>query len=188
MLKTDAPQIDTATNTKEEVNPPGEQGDFRLMHAARSRLKLELQGLAFAVTHGATPEEYARFLWGTGAQRWMGKDSPAADEYLLKEEEAMSHLFPWIKAQRVKMSPTEAEAVLLGGCLGGWGEKRFNLARSLGLFRKEVCRYCIEACRVWGEQLGLKVVPVPKCRAGCRLTVSREAAAGAACDTDGQRP
>ena len=146
-------------------------GEARLLHAARSRLRLELQGLAFAISRGAAPEEYARFLWSDGAAKWMGSGSPGADEYLAKEEEAFASLFPWIIVHYEHMSSGVAEVVLSGGCLGGWGENRFTLARSLGLNRSALCRYCIEACRAWGEQLGLKVEPMPGpgCRGGCKL-------------------
>lgn len=62
-----------------------EELETRWLLAARSRLRLELQGLAFAVSRGATPQEYARFLWSRGAAAWMGADSADADSYLLKE-------------------------------------------------------------------------------------------------------
>lgn len=166
-----------ASPPQEDVHEPcREAADRRLIRVARNRLRLELQGLAFAISRGATPEEYARFLWGQGAAKWMGSDSPGAQDYLRKEEEAARSLFPWLTVQPVKMSDAEAEVVLAGGCLGGWGEDRFRLARELGLNRMGVCRYCIEACRVWGEQLGLKVEPRPGpgCRGGCRLTASRK--------------
>jgi len=157
---------------KESPSPNGSgEGEARLLHAARSRLRLELQGLAFAISRGAAPEEYARFLWSDGAAKWMGSGSPGADEYLAKEEEAFASFFPWIMVRHELMSSGVAEVVLSGGCLGGWGENRFTLARSLGLNRSALCRYCIEACRAWGEQLGLKVEPMPGpgCRGGCKL-------------------
>ncbi len=145
--------------------------DARLLHAAKSRLRLELQGLAFAISRGATPEEYARFLWSKGAANWMGCTSPGTDDYLEREEEAMRSLFPWLKIRHESMSADEASVEISGGCLGGWGENRFALARSLGLNRSALCRYCQEACKVWGEQLSLKVEPVPGpgCRGGCRI-------------------
>ena len=158
-----------------ECTRDGSGCDNKLTHAARSRLRLELQGLAFAISRGATPEEYARFLWGSGAVRWMGCHAPGVDEYLLKEMDSMSRLFPWIKAVQADISPDEGEVVFAQGCLGGWGENRFALARSLGLNRSAVCRYCAEACLVWGAQLGLKVEPKPGlgCKGGCCLTAKK---------------
>lgn len=152
-----------------------EHSNAKQTHAARSRLRLELQGLAFAISRGATPEEYARFLWGSGAAKWMGSHVPGVDEYLLKEIDAMSRLFPWIDVTQFSASPSHGEVVFSSGCLGGWGENRFALARSLGLNRSALCRYCKEACLVWGAQLGLRVEPKPGpgCRGGCRLTARK---------------
>jgi hypothetical protein len=166
-----ASQVERGTPGREE-----EQGDSALIRLARSRLRLELQGLAFAISLEATPEEYARFLWKHGAQRWMGRASPGAGEYLLKEAEAMSHIFPWVKVHHKRLVPEEAEMIMAGGCLGGWGEDRFRLARDLGLDRSAVCRYCMEACKVWGEQLGLEVElkPDAACGGGCRMTAKRK--------------
>ncbi|MBI2857585.1 MAG: hypothetical protein HYX90_00790 [Chloroflexi bacterium] len=147
----------------------------RLMKAAKSRLRMELLGLAFAISRKATPEEYARFVWSTGAVTWMGSAHPGAGEYLDREREAAQSIFPWLKFEEVFHSSVESESLITGGCLEGWGENRFTLARSLGLNRAAVCRYCVEACRVWGEQLGLRVEPRPGpgCRGGCRIRAER---------------
>ncbi|MDP2718345.1 MAG: hypothetical protein U1D67_05130 [Dehalococcoidia bacterium] len=138
--------------------------------AARSRLRMELAGLAFAVAHGYTPQRYARHLWGKGAVKWMGKGNPSMKEYLEKEIEVMDYLFPWLGMELVEVSPDRVEVRFEGGCLGGWGEEdRWALARSLGLDRWDVCRYCGEAFKTWAKQLGLKAAPHPARDGSCRL-------------------
>ena len=52
---------------------------------AKSRLRFELAGLAFACQRGSGPEDYARHLWNKSSVGWMGKAKPNATEYLLKE-------------------------------------------------------------------------------------------------------
>lgn len=129
----------------------------RWQATARNRLRLELAGLAFAIKHGHAPEEYAREIWGRGALGFMGKNNPKALEYLLKEARALSNFYPWVKLSVRKVAASRAEMTIFDGCLAGWGEDRWAVARGLGLTRDEVCRYCNEAFRVWGEQLGLAV-------------------------------
>ena len=145
----------------------------RWQATARNRLRLELASLAFATRHGHTPEEYAREVWGRGARGWMGKDSPKALEYLLKEAKAIATFYPWVKATPRKAGPGRAEAALTGGCLAGWGEDPWAIARGLGLTRADVCRYCHEAFRVWGQQLGLAVALTPQADDTCVLTARR---------------
>ncbi|MBI4294598.1 MAG: hypothetical protein HY669_00315 [Chloroflexi bacterium] len=139
------------------------------LRVAKSRLRLELRGLALAMSRGAVPQEYARVLWGEGAVSWMGTASPDAQSYVLKEAAAIAVLFPWVNIGQGKMTPERAELLFSGGCLCGYGEDRWALARSLGLGRTDLCRYCSEAFQVWGQQLGLKVTPHPGRDNSCRL-------------------
>ncbi|MBI4303287.1 MAG: hypothetical protein HY665_02980 [Chloroflexi bacterium] len=147
--------------------------DSALRRAARSRLYVELAGLAFAVQKGFSPEEYARHLWSKGAARWMGKTSPDAAEYLLKEAEAFQCLFPSVVFEVIETGKESAELAFVKGCLGGWGKDPWNLARSLGLTKENVCRYCRESFRVWAEQLGLDAHTEPQENGTCRLRAVR---------------
>lgn len=99
----------------------------------------------------------------------MDTDSAAADSYLLKEAAAIAILFPWVHVVPGRMTPQRAELTFSGGCLGGYGEDRWALARSLGLGRTAVCRYCSEAFKVWGKQLGLKIACHPQRDGTCKL-------------------
>ncbi len=153
----------------DQQSKPPRKKDTRRMRAAKSRLRMELAGLAFAVKTGHSPQEYARFVWGQGAVKWMSKEKPTKKEYLQKEMEAMRVLFPWMKMKLVEISPHRVELHFIGGCVGGWGEDRWALARSLGLDRWDVCRYCGEAFKVWAKQLGLKAAPHPAKDGSCKL-------------------
>lgn len=146
----------------------------RWLTAARSRLRVELAGLAFAVKNGHTPEEYARELWGRGARGWMGKPDPDPLEYLQKEAKAMATLYPWIEGSPSRVAPGIAEMVICEGCLAGWGNDRWALSRSFGLSQEQVCRYCQEAFRVWGDQLGLEVTLTPQVNGTCVIRAAEE--------------
>ncbi len=141
----------------------------RWMITAKSRLRVELSGLAFAIKHGHTPEEYAQELWGRGAKGWMGKPDPDPLEYLQKEARAVAIFYPWIKGTPRLVAPGRAEMTICEGCLAGWAEDRWGLSRSLGLSREDVCRYCQEAFRVWGGQIGLDVTLSPQNDGTCVL-------------------
>lgn len=146
----------------------------RWMATARNRLRVELAGLAFATRHGHTPEEYAGEVWGRGAGGWMGKPDPTPLEYLHKEAAALANFYPWVKASARRAAPGRAEFLLSEGCLAGWGEDRWAIATSLGLSRQDVCRYCSEAFRVWGEQMDLKVSITPLSDGTCLLSAAGE--------------
>lgn len=146
----------------------------RWQAAARSRLRMELSGLAFAARRGHSPEEYAQELWGRGARAWMGKTHPDPLEYLEKEAQGMATLYPWIETSTMPVGPALAELVMTGGCLAGWGEDPWALARRLGLSQDQVCLYCQEAFRVWGQQLGLAVSLQPQADGTCVLRAAKE--------------
>ncbi len=135
---------------------------------------MELAGLAFACQKGFSPEEYARHLWGKGAARWMGKDRPDAGEYLLKEAEAYHSLFPDVSFEVTETGQERAELVFTKGCLGWGGKEPWKLARSLGLAKKDVCRYCQESFRLWAGQLGLNTEIGQDKDKICRLRVVKE--------------
>ncbi|MBI2830453.1 MAG: hypothetical protein HYX81_04760 [Chloroflexi bacterium] len=151
---------------------------------ARGRLKFELAGIAFALKHGLTPEDYARHLWSTGAMKWIdagnpafkstGKVIPTVREYILKEAEAFQTLYPEVVFELSVLDDDEAELTFTRGCLGGWGTDQWAIARSLGLSKKDVCRYCQQAFRSWSEQLGLEACPEPDNLGTCVLRAKRE--------------
>lgn len=140
---------------------------------ARSRLRLELAGLAFACQHGFRPEDYAHHLWGKGAVGWMKKARPGAAEYLRKEARAFGQFYPAVSFTIVAAGDDRAELIFSKGCLGGWGHDPWALARSLGLTQRDVCAYCRESFRVWAEQLGLSVHIGPEKDRSCRLCVTQ---------------
>lgn len=144
----------------------------RWHRTAWSRLKLELAGLSFAIKRGATPEEYADYLWSAGATKWIGKANPTLQEYLDKETEAISTLYPQVTYTVDKISDNEAELTFTPGCcLGGWGRDQWGVARSLGLDRHDVCRYCRQSFLAWSSQLGLKALPEPQVDGTCIFRV-----------------
>ncbi len=140
---------------------------------AKSRLRFELAGLAFACHRGSNPEDYARHLWAKGAVRWMGQDRPNAAEYLLKEAEAFSEFYPEVSFEVVESGDARAELVFTDGCLGGWGRDSWAMARNLGLSKKDICAYCRESFRVWTQPLGLRADIAPKKDGNCRLYVAK---------------
>lgn len=133
---------------------------------------MELAGLAFALQRGATPFEYARYLWGRGAVKWMGKETPSLREYMEKEAEAFTVLYPWLKLEVKEVSPDRIEIHFKGGCLAGWDADRWSVARSFGIDKKDVCRYCGQAFKAWSRQLGLKAAPHPARDWSCKLVGS----------------
>ena len=138
---------------------------------ARSRLRFELAGLAFALQKGSSPEDYARHLWSKGAAAWMKKEAPGAGEYLLKEARAFRTLYPDVSFTVAKEGETESELVFTRGCLGGWGKDPWVVAKSVGLAKTDVCRYCREAFRIWAGQMGLIADIGPENESSCRLRV-----------------
>ncbi|MBI2909405.1 MAG: hypothetical protein HYX92_17305 [Chloroflexi bacterium] len=145
----------------------------RWRRTARARQRFELAGLAFAKKHGASPEDYARHLWSTGAARWMGKTSPTARDYLLKEAEAFRTLYPEVGFHLREMDDAAAELTFTSGCLGGWGQDRWAMAESLGLNKEDVCRYCRESFKVWSKQLGLDASLEPQVDGTCVLKAKK---------------
>ncbi len=147
--------------------------DKKLWHrTAWSRLKCELSGLSFALKRGAKPEDYADYLWSDGAVKWMGKTAPTLQEYLDKETEAISTLYPQVTYTVGKVTEKEAELTFApGGCLGGWGRDQWGVARNLGLDRHDVCRYCRQSFLVWSSQLGIKALPEPQVNGACIFRV-----------------
>ena len=140
---------------------------------AKSRLRFELAGLAFACHWGSNPEDYARHLWAKGSVRWMGKARPDAAEYLLKEAQAFREFYPEVSFKVVASGEARAELVFTDGCLGGWGRDPWVVARNLGLSLKDICAYCRESFRVWAEPLGLITRIGPEGEGDCRLLVRR---------------
>ena len=140
---------------------------------AKSRLRFELAGLAFARQRGFSSEDYARHLWSTGSVHWMGKTKPNAMEYLLKETEAFREFYPDVSFKIVEAGDERAELVFTKNCLGGWGTDRWALARHLSLARDDICAYCWESFLIWAEQLGLSAQIGPKNDTTCYLLVRK---------------
>ncbi len=144
----------------------------RWHRTAWSRLKFELSGLSFALKQGAKPEEYADYLWAGGAVKWMGKANPTLQEYLDKETEAITTLYPQVTCTVGKITEKEAELTFApGGCLGGWGRDQWGMARGLGLDKGDVCRYSRQSFRAWSSQLGIKALPEPQVNGACIFRV-----------------
>ena len=139
---------------------------------AWGRLKFELGGLAFARKNGFTSEDYANHLWSTGAVKWMGKATPTAKEYLLKEAEACGTLWPEVTFKLGTLTNKEATLTFTEGCLGGWGRNQWRMASNMGLSKKDVCRYCRQAFLAWASQLSLQVCPEPQTNGTCVLMAS----------------
>ena len=145
---------------------------------ARGRLRFELSGIAFARAMGFAPEDWAKHLWSSGAVRWIGKAIPTAREYLLKEAEAFEALYPEVAFELGKLNDLEAELTFRRGCLGGWGKNQWAMAKSAGLGKGHVCRYCRQAFRSWASQLGLHSCAEPQTDETCILWVKSGVAAG----------
>jgi hypothetical protein len=150
---------------------PG-SGSWR--RTARSRLKFELAGVAFAQKHHLTPEDWAKHLWSKGAVKWMGKATPTAAEYLLKEAAAFKALYPEVVFNLGEMGENQAELVFTDGCLGGWGKEQWTVATSLDLLKGDVCRYCRESFQVWARQLGLEASTDPRPNSVCVFRVRKK--------------
>ena len=140
---------------------------------AKSRLRFELAGLAFACHSGSNPKDYARHLWTKGAVRWMGKAEPSAAEYLLKEARAFGEFYPGVSFEVVESGDTKAKLVFTDGCLGGWGQDPWAVARNLGLSKNDICAYCRESFRIWARPLGLHTDIGPEEDGNCRLHVTK---------------
>ncbi len=143
---------------------------------ARSRSDMELAALAFALKHGHSHEEFAAALWSKGALKWMGKGDPSPEEYLKKELESFTWLFPQVEAKLIKATTDEAEVEFSpSGCPYGWGNDRWARARNHGLTPEDVHRYCCEGFRIWGKPLGLDSGTHPQEDGTCILrAVKRE--------------
>ena len=138
---------------------------------ARLKLKFELAGLSFALSHGFSVRDYARHLWSTGAKGWLGKADPSPEEYLVKEAEACRKLLPEVRCDVFVVGSGEARLLFLEGCPGGWGRDRWGQARKLGLEPADVCAYCNEAFATWAEEVKLQAVTSPQRDGTCDLTV-----------------
>ncbi len=157
---------------------PAKSGDDAIVgrwrRAARSRLRVELAGIAFCRQLGLTPEHWARHLWSEGAVTWMGKENPTAAEYLTKEASAFNFLYPGSPYHIDNLEEDTARLTFRrGGCAGGWGQDQWGMARRLGLGKGHVCRYCREAFRLWSAQLGLGAITTPQLDGTCVFTVER---------------
>ncbi|MEE8414210.1 MAG: hypothetical protein V3R96_06625 [Dehalococcoidales bacterium] len=139
---------------------------------ARSRLRFELGGLAFARQHGFSSEDYARHFWDRNPSSWMGKEKPEPAEYLRKEAKAFTELYPGVSFKVLETDDDRAELVFTRGCLAGWGKDPWALARSLGLTDEDVCAYCRESFNVWAQHLGLRTSIGPEKDGNCHLRVS----------------
>ncbi len=140
---------------------------------ALGRLRFELAGIAFARNVGGTPEDWARHLFSAGAAAWMGTPAPTAKEYLLHEAAAFDVLYPRVGYELGDLGDQEATLVFTRGCLGGWGKNQWRVAKSLGLGKGHVCRYCRQAFRSWSSQLGLESLPEPQPDGTCIFRVYR---------------
>jgi hypothetical protein len=152
-----------------------EQDDCRKQWraAANGRLKFELAGLSFALKNGFTPEEYAKHLWTTGAEKWMHKPHPTAQEYILHEAAAFKTLYPDVTFTTRELPEGGAELLFPKGCcLGGWGKDQWAMAKNLGVDKGSFCRYCNQAFRSWSEQLGLEAHTEPDQDGTCVLRAS----------------
>ena len=144
----------------------------RWRRTAWSRLRFELSGLGFALKQGATPEDYADYLWSDGAVKWIGKENPTIQEYLDKETEAITTLYPQVTFTIGRITDKDAELTFpAGSCLGGWGRDQWGVAGSLGLDKKDVCRYCRQSFRVWTKQLELNALPELQANGDCIFRV-----------------
>ena len=141
---------------------------------AKSRLRFELSGLAFARQKGFSSEDYARYLWSKGAVGWIGKAKPDTREYLLKEAEAFKQFYPGVSFEMVEAGDERAELVFTEGCLGGWGKNPWAIARQLKLAKEDICAYCQEAFRAWAAPLGLATQIGPQDDTTCRLLVLKQ--------------
>ena len=140
---------------------------------ARSRLRFELSGLSFALQKGFSSEGYAQHLWSKGSKRWIGTTKPTATEYLLKEAESFREFYPEVSFEVVEAGEEKAELVFTDGCLGGWGQDQWAIARNRGLSQKDICAYCQEAFQSWARPLGIHVDIGPGEDGHCRLRVAR---------------
>ena len=158
-------------SSRHQGNSSSTQDAWR--RTARSRLRFELAGVAFAKAHGLAPEDWSAQLWSSGAVRWMGRADPSAAEYLEREAEAFATLYPAVQFERLEWTASRAVLQFTRGCLGGWGRERWATARSLGLDPDDVCRYCAEAFRLWAAQLGLAAEHHCDVEGLCRLVAIR---------------
>ena len=155
-----------------ERSPLSDETTRRWRRTAYSRLRFELEGIAFALSHGLAPEDWAHHLWSHGAVEWMGQESPTIAEYLRKEGEALETLYPAVRFEAHEGPGETAEIIFLEGtCLGGWGRDQWGLAHSLGLDKGHVCRYCRRAFQLWTSQMGLSGAPEPQVDGTCRYVV-----------------
>jgi len=137
---------------------------------ANSRLNIELAGLSFALKKGHSHEEYAQHLWGEGANRWIKDDKPTPREYVKRELESVSVLFPNVRAEMGECIDDVAELIFVKGCPCGWEKDKWAKAKRWGLRPKDVCRYCVAAFYIWGEQLSLSITLKPQEDGCCILT------------------
>ncbi len=81
----------------------------------------------------------------------MGKATPKAAQYLLKEAHAFSQLYSDVSFAIVEENDERAELVFTEGCLGGWGTDQWAVAKNVGLTRYEVC--CASPSPFWSGGL-----------------------------------
>ncbi|MDP2661045.1 MAG: hypothetical protein Q8R28_09990 [Dehalococcoidia bacterium] len=139
---------------------------------ARGRLYFELGGLAFAVKKGFTPTEFGLHVWGHGAAMRAGK-SPTAKDYMLGEAQEHVSFIPEIQITYDYLEDDRAQMTLSNGCWGGYGKKRWGTAAYWGLSQEQVCEYCHECYRTWGDQLGLSITTNPQADGTCFIRATR---------------
>lgn len=159
----------------EEKTPPIEQATPEELwrEVARGRLHFELGGLAFAVGKGFSPAEFGRHLWGHGAVQWVGKPDPTAREYMLAEAQEHHHFIPDIRVTFDRLEDNLAQMTISNGCWGGYGKRPWATASYWGLTQNQVCEYCHECYRAWGEQLGLTITTNPQSDGTCVIRATR---------------
>ena len=140
---------------------------------ARGRLYFELGGLAFAIKRGASPTEFGRHVWGHGAVQRQGKPDPGAQEYMRGEAKEHLHFIPDIQVNFDVLEDDLAQMTISNGCWGGYGKKRWGAASYWGLTQDQVCEYCHECYRAWGEQLGLSITTNPQPDGTCVIRATR---------------
>lgn len=139
---------------------------------ARGRLYFELGGLAFALQKGSTPAEFGRYVWGHGAVQRVGKD-PLARDFVESEARELGHFIPDIQISFDELGDDLAQMYVADGCWGGYGKRRWGTAAYWGLTQDQVCDYCHECYRAWGEQLGLTITTNPQADGRCLIRATR---------------
>lgn len=152
----------------------GEKNTDKLWReVARGRLYFEMGGLAFAVKKGFTPTEFGLFIWGHGAVAVVGKPDPTATEYMLSEGKEHISFIPEIQVNYDYLEDDRAQMTISNGCWGGFGKKRWGAISYWSLTQDQVCEYCHECYRAWGDQIGLTITTNPQEDGSCQIRATR---------------